>query len=98
MSGRPHPAPLIPAALAAIFLGGPNVNAQDGVKKEPCIIGTATMESDQTIVVRLHRTCDGMNVSGSVQYSLSSPHYKKVLDHLGGMKPGETKLVPAYED
>jgi hypothetical protein len=72
--------------------------AQDPPKAEPFIIGDAQMMEDGTIVVNLRRTRDGMNISGIVKYPVDSPHYKEVLDHLGGMRPGETKLVPAWDD
>lgn len=72
--------------------------AQDPPKTEPFIIGDAKMMEDGTIVVNLRRTRDGMNISGIVKYPVDSPHYKEVLDHLGGMLPGETKLVPAWDD
>jgi len=72
--------------------------AQDPPKTEPFIIGDAKMMEDGTIVVNLRRTRDGINVSGIVKYPANSPHYKEILDHLGGMRPGETKLVPAWDD
>ena len=64
----------------------------------PVIIGDAQMQEDGTIVVNLRRTADGINVSGIVRYPTSHPNYKEVLDHIGGMKPGEVKLVPAWGD
>jgi hypothetical protein len=85
-------------ALALIVAGWSAGFAQGPAKTEPFIIGDATMTEDGTIVVNLRRTRDGMNVSGIVKYPVNSPHYKEVLDHLGGMRPGETKLVPAWDD
>jgi hypothetical protein len=72
--------------------------AEAAQAKERAIIGDATMTEDRTIVVRLRRTADGINVSGVVKYSVNDPHYSDVLNHLGGMNPGETKLVPAWDD
>jgi hypothetical protein len=72
--------------------------ALDPSTTEPFIIGDAKMMEDGTIVMNLRRTGDGINVSGTVKYLVNSPHYKEVLDHLGGMRPGETKLVPAWDD
>jgi hypothetical protein len=62
------------------------------------IIGDATMTEDRTIIVRLRRTADGINVSGVVKYPVGDPNYQKVLNHLGGMNPGDTKLVTAFDD
>jgi hypothetical protein len=85
------------AALAALsVMISPGFTEE--AKKEPFIIGDATMAEDGTIIVNLRRTTTGMNVSGIVKYAVDNPHYKEVLDHLGGMKPGETKLVPAWDD
>jgi hypothetical protein len=66
--------------------------------QERAIIGDATMTEDRTIVVRLRRTADGINVSGIVKYRVNDPQYLEVLNHLGGMNPGDTKLVPAWDD
>ena len=80
------------AAAAIVLLAG-GAHAQERV-----IIGDAVMQDDGTIVVRLRRTADGIHVSGAMSYPVDSPHYKEILNHLGGMKPGETKLVPAWDD
>ena len=80
------------ALLAVITPVGP------GLAQERPIIGDAIMQDDGTIVVRLRRTTDGRNVSGSVSYRVSDPHYQAVLDHIGGLKPGEVKLVPAWPE
>jgi hypothetical protein len=69
-----------------------------GQANERVIIGDARMQEDGTIVVNLRRTADGINVSGVVSYPTTHPNYKEVLDHIGGMKPGEVKLVPAWDD
>ena len=81
-------------ALLALCMSTPATEAQ---KTEPIYIGDATMAADGTITINLRRTADGMNVSGVVKYPVNDPHYRDVLDHIGGMKPGETKLVPAWD-
>jgi hypothetical protein len=86
------------AALAALSVMISPGLAEQAPRKEPFIIGDATMTEDGTIIVNLRRTTTGMDVSGIVKYAVDNPHYKEVLDHLGGMKPGETKLVPAWDD
>lgn len=60
-------------------------------------IGDATMDDDGTIRVRI-RTMGGMDVTGEIEYSKESEHYDSVLKHLGGLKPGELKLVPPWPD
>jgi hypothetical protein len=87
------------AVALAMFLASSSAGlAEDSSKKEVIIIGDATMEADGTINMHLRRTADGMNVSAWFKYPVSDPHYREILDHIGGMSPGETKLVPAWDD
>jgi hypothetical protein len=85
-------------ALAMLLASSLSGLAEDSLKKEPFIIGDAVMEADGTIIINLRRTADGIHVTGRVTYPVSDPRYREVLDHLGGMNPGETKLVPAWDD
>lgn len=85
-------------AVATLFMCCSAAMAEGTPKREPVIIGDATMTADRTIIINLRRTADGMNISGIAKFPVNDPHYKEVLDHLGGMSPGETKLVPAWDD
>ncbi len=85
-------------AIVSFFAMTSLCSAQEPPKKQPCIIGDATMLEDGTIVLKMRRTCDGIHVSGTKKYETTNPQYRDVLDHMGGMKPGETKLVPAWDD
>jgi hypothetical protein len=60
-------------------------------------IGTARMLPDGTLVLDL-RAEDGQGAVGIAQrrYAPDDPAYKEVLDHLGGLVPGETKLVAPW--
>ncbi len=62
-------------------------------------IGTAKMQSDGTLVLDL-RAEDGEGTvgHGRLTYPPNDPHYEEVLQHLGGMKPGEEKPVRPWED
>jgi hypothetical protein len=58
-------------------------------------IGSATMGHDRTIVLRLHAD----DPSGIVfAYPPHHPVYARVLAHLGGLEPGESKPVPPWPD
>jgi hypothetical protein len=85
---------LLIAAIITVSIG----LAAEGQVKEPVMIGDATMLDDGTIVFNLRRTADGIHVSGVVRYLVNDPNYKRVLDHIGGMQPGEVKLVPAWDE
>lgn len=68
------------------------------VTQERVIIGDAVMLYDRTIVVRLRRTADGRTASGTLQYPVGDANYKKILDHIGGLNPGQMKPFPAWTD
>jgi serine/threonine-protein kinase len=61
-------------------------------------IGVAWLEEDGSITLDLRRTSDGQHVSGILRYKPTDEHYNDVLEHLGGLKPGETKPVPPWPD
>lgn len=61
-------------------------------------IGSARMLPDGTIVLDLRAEGAGGQVGDArVTYAKDSPHYAEVLAHLGGLKPGEVKPVPAWD-
>lgn len=64
---------------------------------EPQTIGSATMTDDGTIVLTLRATGRGIG-DAQIKYPPGSPHYAEVLRHIGGLKPGESKLVPPWPD
>jgi hypothetical protein len=60
-------------------------------------IGSATMETDGTIVLQLRPKSSGA-ASGDalLRYPPGHPDYQKILRHLGGLKTGEVKAVPPW--
>lgn len=73
-----------------------HLNEYNKLHSEPPI-GDATMDDDGTIRVRI-RMLGGMHADGNVSYAKNSEHYESILKHLGGMKPGDVKLVPPWPD
>jgi hypothetical protein len=70
-----------------------------GVRVAEDSIGTATMEADGTIVLHLFaRGPGGMHGQGVLRYSVSDPKYKEILEHVGPLKPGETRPVRPWPD
>lgn len=63
-------------------------------------IGMATMEPDGTIVLYLRAEDDESGAVGdaTLLYPRSDPDYRRVLDHLGGLSPGEEKPVRPFPD
>jgi hypothetical protein len=65
----------------------------------PAPIGVATMAQDGTVVLDLRAEGLGRAVGhGRITYPPAHPDYRAVLDHLGGLRPGETKPVPPWPD
>ena len=61
---------------------------------EPGTIGTAEMKADGTIVLRLRAELPGGGSGeGEMVYPPSHPEYKKILEHISPMAPGQTVLV-----
>jgi len=55
------------------------------------------MAPDGTITLQLRATGGGAVGDGMIVYRPSDPKYRDVLEHLGGLKPGETKPVPPWK-
>ncbi len=64
----------------------------------PASIGVATMTQDGTITLRLRAEDGGKIGEGNLTYRRGNPQYDEVLQHIGGIKPGETKSVPPWKD
>jgi len=74
--------------------------ATQNADKDPgSSIGSATMEADGTLVLMLRAEGpDGTVGDAMFRYPKTHPDYQKTLDHLGSLKPGETKPVPSWPD
>ena len=71
-------------------------SAQTPSTEKP-VLGTATIEPDGTIILHMFRTSDGRSALANLRYGVNTPHYKEVLDHIGSIKPGETKPVLPFD-
>jgi hypothetical protein len=62
-------------------------------------IGTAALDAEGAIVLEL-RASDGRGVLGDGRVVLPAAHaeHRAVLDHLGGLAPGETKPFPPWPE
>jgi hypothetical protein len=72
----------------------------DGKERRlPDSVGEARMLEDGTLVLDLRAT-DGAGRVGDARFYYPKSHaeYREVLDHLGGLKPGESKPVPPWPD
>ena len=60
--------------------------------------GTAVMQDDGTLTLRLRLTSDGKAVNDTIVYKVSDRAYDNVLRHLGGMNPGDTRQFTPWKD
>ena len=62
-------------------------------------IGQATMEDDGTIVLDLFPSGEQGEL-GIAQFRISptDAEYQSTLEHVGGLQPGEQKLVPPWPE
>lgn len=87
-----------PSAAAHATAGRETQGKADDVKVGQSV-GSATMKPDRTIVLQLRATGPGGMVGDSVvEYPPSHPNYAEVLQHLGGLEPGQEKLVPPWPE
>ena len=61
--------------------------------RAPGTIGTATMALNGTVTLNLAAP-DG--TVGVFSYPKGDPNYARIVSHLGGIKPGDHKPVPAF--
>lgn len=62
-------------------------------------IGIATMKEDGTIrVVYKTEGTIGLAANVVIEYKPKDEEYQKIIDHIGGLKVGETKRVPPWPD
>jgi hypothetical protein len=60
-------------------------------------IGVASMDSDGSINLRLRAdNASGLLGEVNVTYKPEDPQYVSILDHLGGLTPGQVKLVKPW--
>jgi hypothetical protein len=60
-------------------------------------IGAATMTEDGTIVLDLRAESPQGDIGmARLEYAPSDPKYRELLELLGGLKPGEEKLMPPW--
>ncbi|CAN5271185.1 hypothetical protein BH11CYA1_BH11CYA1_29150 [soil metagenome] len=71
--------------------------ASDKVTEEPPI-GVAQLKENETIVLHIKGKTGDLTGEAEVEYKLGDKLYDEVYKHLGGIKKGETKLVPAWLD
>jgi hypothetical protein len=62
----------------------------------PPNVGTITMAADGKIDLVLRTLPPGPVGETLLHYAPTDAKYKQMIDHVGGLKPGETKLLPPW--
>lgn len=94
-------ATLLMSCTAIEFLAEEYTNdrEQETMSEEQASIGQATMRDDGTIVLRLRAESDDGAIGESLfTYAPDDDNYQSILDHIGGLTPGENKPVPPWEN
>ena len=86
------------APFAALLLAcSGSVLAAENPASEPSV-GVARMMENGTILIGIR----GPGVDGPLQAVLmvepGDNNYQQIIDHVGGLKPGETKSIPPWPD
>jgi hypothetical protein len=72
-------------------------SAQGATTENPASIGVATMSPDGTITLQLRAEGAGGIVGDAVfVYKPGDKMYAEIKQHIGDIKPGETKPVPPW--
>jgi hypothetical protein len=94
-SAPPETAPAAPTAPASAPAPSATGAGASAPPSAPASIGVARMLADGTLELDLHGPG---GAEARVVYKPNDAKYKSTLDHLGGMKPGESKSVPPWPD
>ena len=89
------------AAFGLFLPGCPRKAAEPAPANRPAqsaSIGSATMKEDGTIVLQLRAEGPGALGDSMLIYPPNDPDYAKILQHIGPMRPGETKNVAPWPE
>jgi len=63
---------------------------------QPAVVGVATLGKDGTLRMQYRSIDHGMIAEAMETVRPGDEQYKKYLEHLGGLKPGESKSIPEF--
>jgi hypothetical protein len=92
---------LVTGVIVAAGVAGTTLFRAAPPKDCGTFFGVATMKPDRTISIRFRvplPDCRGGFGEGIKEYKPGDPYYDEVLQHIGGLQPGETKEVPPWPD
>ncbi|UOD31628.1 hypothetical protein INH39_08070 [Massilia violaceinigra] len=75
-----------------------NQHGTTAMTPSPEPIGTARMLADRSIVLNLRAETEGAAGHAQLSYPVGDPMYAKILEHVGGLTPGQEKSVPPFPE
>ena len=92
-----HLAPL--AALFLAFSGAAFAEENSPLVPSPAAsVGVATMLPNRTILVGVPGPGGDSRAQAVLMVEPGDSTYQPIIDHVGGLKPGETKSIPPWPD
>src|SRR5262245_10486893 len=61
-------------------------------------VGVATMLNNGTILIGVGGNGPGERAQAVLEIHPGDTNYQMIVDHVGGLKPGETKSIPPWPD
>ena len=84
------------AALILAFSGAALAEENSGPAPTPASVGVATMLPNGTILVGVQGPGDDSRAQAVLMVEPGDSTYQPIIDHVGGLKPGETKSIPPW--
>ena len=85
-------------ALAADNSSPETPNNSSESAQPPKTMGIATMREDRTIIMRVRTLPPAPPIMAEFDFAPGEAMYDRLLAHVGGLMPGETKLIPPWPD
>jgi hypothetical protein len=92
------PRTLLTAFLLALSAAAPAAENPAAEKSAEKSIGVATMLQNGTILVGVPGPNSDLRAQAVLMVEPGDSNYQPLIDHLGGLKPGETKPIPPWPD
>ncbi len=94
---------LLPASSCASGKTAAPGSAAEAVSRDAATtvkpsIGMARMLPDGTIVLDLRAETGGATGDAQFRYPKEHPQYREILEHVGGLEPGQEKPVPPWPE
>src|SRR2546429_9400298 len=84
------------ATLAALFLACSGAAPAAESPASAPSVGVATMLENGTILIGIRGPAPDGPLQAVLMIEPGDTNYQQIIDHVGGLKPGETKSIPPW--